>query len=63
MGLRKGRTQTSRNCEEMKVLSGPPLLYEAALNALRKWKYEPTYLNDQPVPVQLVVTITFQLSE
>lgn len=51
------------NVEEMKVLSGPPLLYQAALDALKKWKYEPTYLNDQPVAVQLIVTITFQLGQ
>ena len=49
------------NVQEMKIVSGPPLLYQAALDALKRWKYEPTYLNDQPVPVQLLVTITFQL--
>jgi protein TonB len=48
---------------EMKVVSGPPLLIQAALDAVRRWKYEPTYLNDQPVPVQLNVTVTFKLAE
>ena len=48
---------------EMKVVSGPPLLIQAALDAVRRWKYEPTYLNDQPVPVQLNVTVVFRLSE
>ena len=51
------------NVIEMKVVSGPPLLYQAAVDALKKWKYEPTYLNDQPVAVQMIVTINFQLSE
>ena len=51
------------NVVEMKVVSGPPLLYQAALNALAKWKYEPTYLTDQPVAVELIVTITFTLSD
>jgi periplasmic protein TonB len=50
------------NVVEMKVVSGPPLLHQAALEALRKWKYEPTYLNDQPIAVQLIVTVTFVLS-
>jgi periplasmic protein TonB len=49
--------------QEMKIVSGPPVLYQAALDALRKWRYEPTYLNDEPVPVQLLVTITFQLGD
>jgi protein TonB len=50
------------NVVEMKVLSGPPLLIQAALDALSRWKYEPTYLNDEPVPVQLNVTVRFQLN-
>ena len=49
------------NVVEMQVLSGHPLLIPAAMSALPNWKYEPTYLNDMPVPVQLVVTIKFRL--
>jgi protein TonB len=48
---------------EMKVLSGPPLLIQAAVDAVRRWKYQPTFLNDQPVQVQLNVTVTFRLSD
>lgn len=50
------------NVVEMQVLSGHPLLVPAALDALRKWKYQPTILNDEPVPVQLIVTIKFRLN-
>ncbi len=48
---------------EAKISSGPPLLIQAALDAVRKWRYEPTYLNDQPVSVQLNVTVNFRLSQ
>jgi protein TonB len=51
------------NVVEAKIVSGPPLLYQAALDALRKWKYEPTYLNDQPIAVQMIVTVTFVLGQ
>lgn len=51
------------NVVEMKIVSGPPLLYQAAEDALRKWKYEPTYLNDQPIAVQMIVTVTFTLGQ
>jgi periplasmic protein TonB len=51
------------NVVEMHVVSGHPLLISAALEAVKKWKYEPTYLNDQAIPVQLVVTVTFQLNQ
>jgi TonB family protein len=43
----------------MKVVSGPPVLREAALRALRQWKYEPSKLNGEPVPVEMTVTIKF----
>jgi periplasmic protein TonB len=51
------------NVTEMKVISGPPLLIQAATDAVRQWKYEPTYLNEQPVPVLLNVTVMFRLNE
>jgi protein TonB len=51
------------NVIDMKAVSGPPLLYQAALDALKTWKYEPTYLNDQPIAVEMIVTITFQLGQ
>ncbi len=52
---------TQGNIVDVKIVSGHPLLYQAALDAVRKWKYEPTYLNDEPVAVQMNVTVTFQL--
>lgn len=51
------------NVIEMKIVSGPPLLYQAALDALKRWKYEPTYLNDQPIAVQMIVNVTFVLGQ
>jgi periplasmic protein TonB len=47
---------------EAQVISGPPILIQSALEAVKKWKYEPTYLNDQAVPVQLKVTVSFRLN-
>jgi protein TonB len=49
------------NVTEMKVVSGPPLLFAAALEALRKWKFEPTYLNGEPWPVSHEITIHFRM--
>ncbi len=50
------------NVVEIKAVSGHPLLVPAALEAVRKWKFEPTYLNDEPVPVQFLLTVQFRLS-
>ena len=46
---------------EMKVLSGHPLLAQAALNAVAQWVYQPTFLNEQPIRVVLEVTVNFTL--
>src|SRR6266571_2746467 len=45
----------------MKVVSGPTLLHQAAMDALRQWKYQPASLDGKPVPMHLTVTIQFRL--
>lgn len=47
---------------KMHALDGPPLLIAAALKAVGQWKYQPTYLNGVPYPVELTVDVTFHLS-
>jgi TonB family protein len=45
----------------MKILSGPPLLQQSAMDALRQWKYQPAMLNGNPVSMHLTVTLQFRL--
>jgi TonB family protein len=45
----------------MKVLSGPALLHQPAMEALRQWKYQPATLNGTAVPMHFTVTIQFHL--
>jgi TonB family protein len=45
----------------MKVISGPTLLHQAAMDALRQWKYQPATLDGKPVPMHLTVTLQFRL--
>lgn len=45
----------------IEVTPGHPALVAAATNAVSQWIYEPTYLNDQPVPVILNVVVEFRL--
>jgi TonB family protein len=52
---------TNGHIVRMKVISGPLPFRVAAMDALRQWKYEPSRLNDQPVPAQLIVTIKFRI--
>jgi TonB family protein len=45
----------------MTVVSGPALLQQAAMDALRHWKYEPAQLDGKAVPMHLTVTVQFKL--
>ncbi len=44
---------------DARVLRGHPLLDAAALHAVRQWRYQPTRLNGQAVPVVMTVRVTF----
>jgi len=45
----------------MNVLSGPTLLHQAAMDALRQWKYQPAALDGKSIPMHLTITIQFRL--
>ena len=47
----------------MKVISGPALLQEAAMDALKQWKYQPATLDGKAVPMHLNVTVQFRLQD
>jgi protein TonB len=46
---------------DVRVLRGHPLLNDACIHAVRQWKYSPTLLNGEPVPVSATVTVFFNL--
>jgi TonB family protein len=50
------------NVSDIKVTNGHPLLDEAAKAAVSQWKYSPTLLNGEPVPVITTVTVSFSIT-
>jgi periplasmic protein TonB len=48
--------------DTIKVLSGHPLLVNAAVDAVKEWKYSPTILNGEPVSIIATVTVEFHLN-
>ncbi|MDX2266753.1 MAG: energy transducer TonB [Bryobacter sp.] len=46
---------------DLRVLSGHPLLVNAALAAVRQWTYRPTFLNGQAVEVEAPIEVRFVL--
>ena len=49
--------------QDLKVLSGHPILVRAALEAVKTWRYQPTLLNDEPVDVLTEIDVNFKLGE
>jgi len=47
--------------KDVRVLRGNALFNDAAMEAVKKWKYTPTMLNDQPVEVLMTVVVNFVL--
>ena len=46
---------------DVKILSGPPVLGQAAAQAVRQWKYKPFQLNGKPVAMETQVKVDFKL--
>ena len=49
--------------EQLQVVSGHPLLVQAALDAVRQWRYQPTLLNGEPVEVDTEIDVIFSLAQ
>jgi TonB family protein len=47
--------------ENLQVISGPVMLRQAALDAVRNWEYKPYLLNHQPTEVQTTINVDFNL--
>ncbi len=47
---------------DLRVQSGSPLLAQAAIDAVKQWRYKPYFLNGQPVEVDTRIIINFTLS-
>jgi TonB family protein len=49
--------------QQLTVISGHPLLRQAALDAVKQWVYSPTLLNNNPTSVSTTIDVTFTLSQ
>ena len=49
--------------QQLRVLSGPPLLIKAAVDAVQQWLYSPTVLNGRPVEVIAPIDVVFTLAQ
>jgi protein TonB len=59
--IMEAQVDTRGNVKTVNVLRGHPLFDEAAVAALKQWRYRPLLLNGEPTEFILTVTITFNL--
>jgi len=45
--------------QQLKVVSGPPMLTASAMDAVSRWKYKPYLLNGEPVEVETTINVNF----
>jgi TonB family protein len=48
--------------QDLRVLSGPPILASAAREAVRQWHFKPHYVGAQPVETRASITVNFMIS-
>ena len=49
--------------ERLQLVSGHPMLAQAAIEAVRQWIYRPTLLNGEPVEVIAPIDVMFTLTQ
>jgi protein TonB len=52
----------SGSIQNLRVVSGHPMLQQAALDAVRDWRYRPFLLNGRPVEVETTINVIFTLN-
>ena len=50
---------TDGTIQSLQIVSGDPLFYQSAMEAVRQWRYRPTILNDQPVEIDTFITVIY----
>ena len=48
---------------DVRVLRSAPLFDQSAITAVRQWRFSPTLLNGEPVPLVMTVTVSFTLQK
>jgi protein TonB len=57
------RISADGHIEDLKLISGHPMLTQAAIEAVRQWIYKPTLLNGRPVEILTDIQVNFTLNQ
>ena len=53
---------TDGTIQSLQVVSGDPLFYQSALDAVRQWRYRPTVLNGETVEIDTFITVIYNIN-
>jgi periplasmic protein TonB len=60
--LLRARISREGKIADLKLISGPPQLVQAAIDAVQQWRYKPYLLMGEPVEVDTEIAVNFTLS-
>jgi TonB family protein len=49
--------------DDVRAVSGPPMLYNAAISAVRRWRYKPALSNGEPVDSNIQIVLQFKTAQ
>ncbi len=52
---------TDGTIQSLQVISGDPLFYQSAMDAVRQWRYRPTVLNGEPVEIDTFISVIYNI--
>ena len=52
---------TDGSIQSLRVISGDPLFYQSAMEAVSQWRYRPTVLNGEPVEIDTFITVIYNI--
>jgi periplasmic protein TonB len=52
---------TDGTIQSLHVVSGDPLFYQSAIEAVSQWRYRPTVLNGEPVEIDTFITVIYNI--
>ncbi len=53
---------TDGTIQSLQVVSGDPLFYQSAMDAVRQWRYRPTVLNGEAVEIDTFITVIYNVN-
>jgi len=52
---------TDGTIQSLQIVSGDPLFYQSAMDAVRQWRYRPTVLNGEPVEIDTFISVIYNI--